>query len=68
MTLLSFVLSVVVCHCVTASLAAKRVDAHVRATETLKRRHSEDAMLQRRDEVPLGTTELFQLTEGRYFN
>lgn len=58
------VFTILVCHCVTSSLAAKRVDAHLRARETLKRRRSEDVIFQRRDEVPLDTSELFQLTEG----
>ena len=50
------------CQCVSVCRCAKRVDANLRARETIKRRRSQE--IQRRDETTLNTTELFQLTEG----
>lgn len=44
--------------------AATRVDAHLRARDTMRRRRSREALIQRRDETPLDTKELFQLSEG----
>ena len=48
-------------------MAARRVDAHVRARETMQRRRDVSS-LQRRDvSESLDSEELFQLTEGRYY-
>lgn len=50
---------------VAMTWAAKRVDAHLRARETMKRRRNQEELIQRRDETPLDTKELFDLSEGR---
>ncbi|XP_045165310.2 elastase-like isoform X2 [Mercenaria mercenaria] len=60
----SLILALITVQLIAGTWAAKRVDAHLRARETMKRRRSQEEVLQRRDETPLDTTELFQLSEG----
>lgn len=49
------------CIHIHVALSAKRVDAHIRAQETLRRRRDQRQL---RSEVPLDIPELLQLTEG----
>ncbi|XP_060559187.1 elastase-like [Ruditapes philippinarum] len=57
-------LALIAGECISVTWAAKRVDAHLRARETMNRRRSQEETLQRRDETSLDTTELFQLSQG----
>ena len=61
-----FFIAVIFGHLATVTLAARRVDAHVRARETMQRRR-DVSLLQRRDvDESLDFKELFKLTEGEY--
>lgn len=62
----SFVISVFVLTCLSVADGAKKVDANIRARETMKRRSEMKAT--KRDVPELNTRDLLQLTEGKKLN
>ncbi|XP_045165320.2 elastase-like [Mercenaria mercenaria] len=57
------IIALLLCMLVEETCGAKRVDAHLRARETLRRRRDQNK-LQQRDTMPLDIPNMFQLTEG----
>ena len=53
-------------HSAIVTLAARRVDAHIRARETLQRRRDVNLLERREVSETLDTTELFKLSKGGY--